>query len=137
MPVGERLLKGFEHPVAVYEVPWDQEPDAPLALPDAVVAAVGGPLVGREEPLRELIDRWRAAQDGQPQMALVTGEPGVGKTRLAAALATEIHGSGAMVLWGRCDEDLQVAYQPFSEAIRGMVTALPVTDVAACGRAAT
>ncbi|MGH9009898.1 MAG: ATP-binding protein, partial [Acidimicrobiia bacterium] len=47
--------------------------------------------------------------------------PGVGKTRLAAELATRVHGEGATVLAGRCDEDLGVSYQPFVEALRHFV----------------
>ena len=46
------------------------------------------------------------------------GEPGVGKTRLAAQFAAEVHAAGATVLYGRCDEEPLLAYQPFVEALR-------------------
>jgi predicted ATPase len=52
------------------------------------------------------------------RVVLVAGEPGVGKTRLAAELARIVHDEGAMVLAGRCDDDLGVPYQPFVEALR-------------------
>jgi DNA-binding SARP family transcriptional activator len=49
------------------------------------------------------------------------GEPGIGKTRLAAEFARRAHGGGAVVLFGRCSEDLSVPYQPFLEALRWFV----------------
>ena len=48
----------------------------------------------------------------------VAGEAGIGKTRLAAELARAVHGEGALVLYGRCDEGLAVPYQPWVEALR-------------------
>ena len=50
-------------------------------------------------------------------MAFVSGEPGIGKTRLATLLAIEAHGAGASVLYGRCDEELGVPYGPWVEAL--------------------
>jgi tetratricopeptide (TPR) repeat protein len=51
-------------------------------------------------------------------VALLAGEPGIGKTRLAAELARVVGMQGAVVLAGRCDEDMGVPYQPFVEALR-------------------
>src|SRR4029077_16655284 len=44
------------------------------------------PLVGREEELDLLIRRWRQAKEGEGQVVLVSGEAGIGKTRLIASL---------------------------------------------------
>ena len=63
-------------------------------------------------------------------MELLSGEPGVGKTRLAAELATCAHDEGATILYGRCEEDLGVPYQPFVEALRPYVAACPVDELA-------
>jgi predicted ATPase len=52
---------------------------------------------------------------------LVSGEPGIGKSRLAAELGREVLAAGAVVLYGRCDEDAVVPYQPFVEALRNLV----------------
>ena len=41
------------------------------------------------------------------------------------------HGAGATVLWGRCDEELGVAYQPFAEALRQYVEICPIDDLSA------
>ena len=45
----------------------------------------------------------------------------MGKTRLLAHFAREVHGEGANVLYGRCDEGALLPYQPFMEALRHFV----------------
>jgi len=81
--------------------------------------------VGREAHLERLEQLWKEAAAGELRVALVAGEPGVGKTRLAAELAARVHEEGATVLAGRCDEDLGVPYQPFVEALRQFVDHMP------------
>ncbi len=49
--------------------------------------------------------------------AFVTGEAGIGKTRLVSELASGAHGAGTLVLGGRCDEGIDLPYQPFAEAL--------------------
>ena len=51
-------------------------------------------------------------------VVFIRGEPGVGKTRLAAELAAEAHDNGAVVLFGRCDEEVPLPFRPFVEALR-------------------
>ena len=65
--------------------------------------------------LRQL---WHKAQSGTRQLALIAGEPGIGKTRLAEELATIAHDDGGLVLFGRCDDDAVVPLQPFVELLR-------------------
>jgi hypothetical protein len=72
------------------------------------------PFVGRGAALRRLHERWR----GDSGLIVVTGEPGIGKTRLVARFATEVHGRGAVVLCGRTDEENVWPYQAFVEALR-------------------
>jgi class 3 adenylate cyclase len=48
------------------------------------------PLVGRDEELDLLLRRWRQAKSGQGRVVLVSGEPGIGKSRLTAALSQHI-----------------------------------------------
>ena len=86
--------------------------------------------VGRERELERLDDVWKAAEEGAPQILLVAGEPGVGKTRLAAEFARRVYARGAPVLAGGCDEDLGVPYQPFVEALRQYADHLSGPDVA-------
>ena len=75
------------------------------------------PLVGREIELSRLDKVWQATCSGQRHLVLLAGEPGIGKSRLAAEFARTAHGGGALVLFGRCDEGMGVPYQPFVEAL--------------------
>ncbi|GAA1833004.1 LuxR family transcriptional regulator [Pseudonocardia ailaonensis] len=58
------------------------------------------PLIGRSDELRNLHALFAAAADGRPGVALVGGEPGVGKSRLVAELAATAAARGALVLHG-------------------------------------
>ncbi len=60
--------------------------------------------VGRRRELAELRVGLEAAVAGQGGLFLVSGEPGIGKTRLAQQIAAEAESQGAIVLWGRCWE---------------------------------
>ena len=87
-----------------------------LSRPDVL------PLVGRQAELDELTAAWDAAAScGTRRAVLVAGEPGIGKTRLAAEVARRAHAQDAIVLAGRCDEGMRVPYQPFVEALRHFV----------------
>ena len=48
------------------------------------------PLVGREEEIELLLRRWQQAKSGEGQVVLISGEPGIGKSRLTAALAERL-----------------------------------------------
>ncbi len=89
--------------------------------------------VGREGELAAMENRWVKAHDGFRQAVLLAGEPGIGKTTLAAALARRAHDDGAIVLYGRCDEDVGSAFQPFSEALRALVAVTPDDRLLALG----
>ena len=99
-------------------------PPAPSGTPDLpppLAGAASGTFVGREDALDELEAVWKKALPGTEQFAVVAGEPGVGKTRLVAHFAAEVHESGATVLYGRCDEEVLVPYQPVVEALRHLL----------------
>ena len=76
-----------------------------------------GPLVGRARESAVLRDWWTSVRDGDGRLLLVDGDPGIGKTRLVAELARAVEAEGALVLWGRCDEDPVAPFQPFAEAL--------------------
>lgn len=91
---------------------------APPPVPAAIDLAVeSAPLVGRARELAVLERLWDRARGGQVVMAVLTGEPGIGKSRLAAELAVTAHAAGADVLLGGCYEDQPAALGPFVEAI--------------------
>ncbi len=91
---------------------------APVAARPAGWTTSGPTFIGRDADVAELIRRWKPTTTGRRACVLLRGEPGIGKTRLAAEFALISQGEGARVLYGRCDEDLAVPYQPFVEALR-------------------
>ena len=92
--------------------PW-----SPVALPPRFVAARRTRLVGRRYELGVLETVWERAAQGAGQVLLVGGEPGAGKTRLAAEAAGVLHEQGAAVLVGTATKDAGVPYQPFAEML--------------------
>lgn len=94
----------------------DRAPE--VTLPPALRRAAEKTFVGREPELEKLGELWARARD-QLSVILIEGEGGVGKTHLVANFASWAQGRGARVLYGQCDEDSVLSYQPFLEALRG------------------
>ena len=87
-------------------------PGEPFPLPPRLRRRAPTALVGRERELSRLRELWRAAREGEgARLVLVTGEAGIGKSRLARELALEVREQGAVVLHGTADEDLLVPHQ--------------------------
>jgi DNA-binding SARP family transcriptional activator len=77
------------------------------------------PLVGRVSALSQLVGCYQQAQEGQPQAVLVTGEAGIGKTRLAREFVAWASAQGAEVLSGQAYEaGGRLPYQLLVEALR-------------------
>ena len=66
-------------------------------LPGELDVSGAPPLVGRDRELRWLLESWSRARDGDGAVIALTGEPGIGKTRLAGELAGEVHRAGGLV----------------------------------------
>ncbi|RME42181.1 MAG: hypothetical protein D6796_14785 [Caldilineae bacterium] len=80
------------------------------------------PFLGREEEHTALVAQWEQAQQGQGGLTLVSGEAGVGKTRLVEEVMHYAETQGAMVLRGRCYEfGDSVPYHPIAEALRSVL----------------
>lgn len=75
------------------------------APPPSMVATPDWPLVERSSELAALVGALDAASAGRTSFATVTGEPGIGKTRLCQELAAAATARGARVLSGRCSQD--------------------------------
>ena len=122
-PLGPVALKGLAEPVDAWSIAWDAAipASAPALLTTAELPAgiqrADTAFVGRDDALTQLRAALIAAAGGL-RVATVGGEPGIGKTRLAAQFARSAHADGATVLFGRCDEEALIPYQPFAEAIR-------------------
>jgi DNA-binding SARP family transcriptional activator len=104
--------------------------EAPFALPAGLVAGSAGSFVGRAADLDALAGVYADVAGGERRLAFVCGEPGIGKTRLAAEFGRRAHDHGAIVLYGRCDEEALLALQPFVEALRHYVCACPIAQLA-------
>ena len=89
----------------------------PEPLPAALAPGRGPPFVGRAELLERLRAAWAATGAGAPNLWLIAGEPGIGKTRLAGELAATVHQAGGRVLYGRAFPEPLAPYQPFAEAL--------------------
>ena len=126
-PMGELALKGLPDPVMTYEVAWvPAAPTAPAVAPLADELTAGPfAFAGRSAQLEHLAMAWKLAGSGGTPLVLLSGEPGIGKTRLAGALACRVHGDSGTVLFGRCDEELAVPYQPFIEPLRQLLSRSP------------
>ncbi len=81
-----------------------------------------GRLVGRHKEIRQLHDLWNHTHQGHTHLALISGEPGVGKTRLAHEMMVYARLSGAVILQGGCYEyEATTPYVPLVEALRTWV----------------
>lgn len=114
-PLGQRTVKGRAQPVSVFRlvgVPRPTQARRP--------AAAGSPLIGRSGQLETLVARIEALGGGQGGLVLVSGEAGVGKSRLIAELRRSPQATAVTWLEGRTlSFGRTIGYWPFLEALRG------------------
>src|SRR6478752_261518 len=125
-PIGDLELKGLPDPVATVEVRWVAEAaEGSVPLPGRFVGPAAEGLFGffgRSDELEQLLAASkRATVDGRTEVVFLAGEPGIGKTTLAAQVARALHGDGAIVLFGHCVEELAIPYQPWVESLSHLI----------------
>jgi len=136
--MGEWQLKDLIRPMHIYqlvipELPADFSPlRSTLAVisPDDQGASpleriVRGKLVGRERELAEANLCWQRTIAGEGQALLISGEPGVGKTRFTRELLTLAISSGAIVLSGECYAEGGAPYAPIAQIIQDVFSQFP------------
>jgi class 3 adenylate cyclase/predicted ATPase len=97
--LGVHDLKGFGEPVRAWRAVGAGVAESRF---DALHGRHLIPLVGREEELRLLLARWRRAADGEGQVVLLSGEAGIGKSRIVQALREELAGQAYTPLSHYC-----------------------------------
>jgi tetratricopeptide (TPR) repeat protein len=128
------LQAGILEPAASFAVAGGVCAPEPAALQGVLPRALRPearalPFTGRDTQLAALNASW-AAVDGETQVTvLLSGEAGIGKTRCVAELAASVRGEGARVLYGRCDDGRGAPFQPFVEALRGLMTSFDPAEL--------
>jgi class 3 adenylate cyclase/tetratricopeptide (TPR) repeat protein len=109
--LGAVSVKGFERPVPVWQV---VRPSVIESRFEALRASTLIPLVGRGEELEVLLRRWQRAKAAEGQVVLLSGEPGIGKSRLTSAFRQRIEGERHVVVRYYCSAHNQhSALHPF------------------------
>jgi class 3 adenylate cyclase/tetratricopeptide (TPR) repeat protein len=112
--LGLAELKGVDEPVGVHRVFGARAADEPPPL-----VAFDAPLVGRELELEQLLGAWSATRRGVGRTVVISGEPGVGKSRLLATVKESLGAQPHRWLELRCSPLLaNTAFHPVSDMVR-------------------
>jgi len=136
--LGRHHLKGLSQPEHLFQLvtedlpanfpPLKSTPVAPSARKEIFSLLdhiVRGQLVGREGEQAELEGFWNRAERGEGHLVLLSGEPGVGKTRLVEELSAYAQLRGALVLEGHFHPELGITYLGLREALQDFLRSLP------------
>ena len=97
--LGEHELKGISEPVHAWGV---MAVSAAASRFEASHGAQVTPLVGREQEIGLLLDRWQRAQEDEGQVVILSGEPGIGKSRILSVLHERLADQGVAILRFQC-----------------------------------
>jgi len=129
-PTPEMLKQAARILGAQFTVPLPVEPIL-VRAPPRRDSLEHPPFVGRRREMDALRARWEQAAQGQGGMVLISGEAGVGKTRLTEEFAAVVRWLGGMVARGRCYEPERVLpHQPLAEILRDLTLQEGYTSLA-------
>ena len=98
-----------------------------LTSPSQIDRLVHGQLVGRESELTQVNEVWKRVSAGETRVLLVSGEPGIGKTRLAREIIATVKSVGGEILSGECHAEDSAPYAPIAQIIRSAFTNHKIT----------
>ena len=105
---GAHQLKGIERPVQLYRA---IQPTVARRRTHRPASRIQTPFVGRDDDMRLLLSRWERAREGQGQLVLVMGEPGIGKSRLVEEFRARIRDDRHV--WVECAGEQLFQSTPF------------------------
>ena len=106
---------------------WEAPP-----YPIRVAGAAIPVFVGRAAETSAAEEAWAAVRAGGRQIIFIGGEPGAGKSRLAAEIAAAVHNQGAVVLLGNCSPGPGGPYQPFTECLEQLLGGTQTGALSGC-----
>src|SRR5437763_217893 len=97
-----------------------------LSEPSLLPVSLSVPIVGRKWELTLVMNHYEAAKEGRAHVVLLTGEPGIGKTRLLDEVALRTAQDEAVVLRGRASEaEGMPPFLPFLESLGRFILVTP------------
>jgi DNA-binding SARP family transcriptional activator len=127
---GSRVLRDLDRPEKTYLLTTSpgttSNRQATVRVPlQPNVASAPVVFVGRDAERDLLASAYGEATGGRCRVVVIAGEPGIGKSALAAAFCRDAHGRGAIVVAGRCDEDVALPYEPWIDILSHVVAHAP------------
>lgn len=109
--LGPHRLKGIVEPIRGWRVTGERRVEGRF---DAAHSGSLAPLIGRDAEIALLMERWRQAKDGEGQVVLIGGEPGIGKSRIISEFRSRIADDRHLVLDRQCSpHHTHTPYYPF------------------------
>jgi DNA-binding SARP family transcriptional activator/predicted ATPase len=105
--LGGAEVRGFATPVSAFQVLREGTPGSRFDAFHSMTTLT--PLIGRDEELELLLRRWHQAKDGNGRAVLLSGEPGIGKSRLARAIQEQLAGEPHALLLYFCSPHHQAS----------------------------
>lgn len=127
--IGPLSLKGIADDVLAWELEWPAEESEPVsrdvllapaepALPGFLLEASKTSFTGREHEIARLRACWETVRSGTPATVMLSGEAGIGKTRLAEELTRGAFEEGAAIIFCRCDDTSSAPFAALADALR-------------------
>jgi class 3 adenylate cyclase/predicted ATPase len=117
--LGVHALRGVDASQMLYQVLGERPA---VTRTEGMRAGPSTPLIGREREIALVLERWEATAERQGAVVLLSGEPGIGKTRIVQAVCERVQGVPHTLIEGRCSPYWQHSpMQVVAELLRGVV----------------